>query len=107
MPQRRATAVDLAGAIVLAVLGQLEVWAPSWVPGVGDATGNHVLLSVTAAAATLPLVARRRLPLGVLVVVVGALALQRVVTTPTDGLALLAALMLAAYSASAYSTTTR
>jgi hypothetical protein len=55
------------------------------VPGVGDVVGNRPILAATAVAATLPLAARRRFPLAVLVAVLSALALQQVLTTPTDG----------------------
>jgi hypothetical protein len=58
-------------------------------------------------AATLPLAVRRRFPLAVLVAVASALALQQVLTTPTQGLALLRGGMLAAYSSSAYSSVVR
>ena len=104
---RRRAVSDLALAGTLAVLGQLEVWAPSLVPGVGEVTGDRPVLALTGLAATLPLAARRRAPLGVLLVVLGSLALQQALTTPTGGLMMLLAAMIASYSASAHSATAR
>src|SRR5690349_14995090 len=100
---RDGLTADRGLAIALAVASQLEIWAPRLVPGVGDVVGDRLLLTVTALAATLPLAARRRHPLAVLLVVMAALALQQLLTTPTDGLVLLLAGMIAAYSSSAYS----
>jgi DNA-binding CsgD family transcriptional regulator len=97
----------LVVAVVLAAVAALEVWEPVLVPGVGDVVGNRPVLAVTAVAATLPLALRRRLPLAVLVVVLSALALQQLLTVPTEGLTALVAGMVAAYSASAYSSTGR
>lgn len=104
---RRRAASDLALAGTLTALGQLEVWLPSLVPGVGDVTGDRPVLALTGLMATLPLAVRRRFPLGALLVVLGAMALQQVLTTPTGGLVLLLAAMTASYSASAHSTTAR
>ena len=98
---------DLVVAAVLALASQAEVWTPRLVPGVGEVTGDHGVLGVTALAATLPLALRRRFPLAVLVVVMGMLVLQQVLTTPSGGLVLLLAGMLASYSASAHASTFR
>jgi DNA-binding CsgD family transcriptional regulator len=100
---RELRTVDAVLAVALAVASQLEVWAPRAVPGVGEVVGDRPLLAVTSLAATLPLALRRSHPLGVLIVVMGALAVQQLLTTPTEGLVLLIAAMVAAYSASAYS----
>ncbi len=99
--------VDAVAAFALAVATQLEIWAPRTVPGVGEITGDRPLLAVTSLLATLPLALRRSYPLGVLLVVMGALALQQLLTTPTEGLVLLIAAMVAAYSSSAYSSPSR
>jgi DNA-binding CsgD family transcriptional regulator len=99
---REWTTVDAVTAVALAATGQVEIWSPRLVPGVGPVLGDRWILAVTALAATLPLVARRRHPLAVVVVVIGALGLQAVLTTPTDGLVLLLAGMIAAYSSSAF-----
>lgn len=99
--------VDGAVALALAVAGQLEVWAPGVVPGVGEVVGDRPVLALTSLAATLPLAVRRRRPLAVLVVVVGALGLQQLLTVPTEGLVLLLAGLIASYSASAYSSNVR
>jgi DNA-binding CsgD family transcriptional regulator len=107
-PLREWVTVDLVVAVALTAAGLLEVWAPQVVPGVGnDVAGSRPVLAVTTIVATLPLVFRRRFPLAVLLVVLCALALQQVLTTPTHGLVLLVAGVLAAYSASACSTTGR
>lgn len=94
--------MDAVVAVALTAGAQLEVWAPKAVPGVGDVTGDRPILAVTAAMATAPLIWRRRAPLTVLLVVLGALAAQQVLTTPAEGLMLLIAAMVAAYGASAY-----
>src|SRR5690349_14399936 len=83
------TAVDALVAAALGAAAVLELWAPSLVPGVGDVAGNRPVLTVTALAATSALAARRRWPVAVLAVVLTALALQRLLTTPTEGLVLL------------------
>lgn len=104
---RTLPAVDLVAAGALAAAAQIEIWAPRWVPGTGDVLGNRPVLAMTALAATIPLACRQRFPLGVVLVVIGSLALQQVLTTPTQGLVLMIAGMLAAYSASAYATAWR
>lgn len=104
---REWVAVDAVTAVTLAAAGQLEVWSPRVVPGVGPVVGDRPVLTVTAVLATLPLVVRRRYPFAVLGVVIGALALQQVLTTPTDGLVLLLAGMIAAYSSSAFASLRR
>jgi DNA-binding CsgD family transcriptional regulator len=104
---REWVAVDAVTALTLAIAGQLEIWTPRLVPGVGPVVGERSVLCVTALLATLPLAARRRYPLAVLLVVIGALALQQLLTTPTDGLVLLLAGMVAAYSSSAFSSPVR
>jgi DNA-binding CsgD family transcriptional regulator len=98
--------VDVVVASTLAVASQLEIWAPRFVPGVGEVTGNRPILAVTALVATMVLALRRRFPLTVLVVVMGALGTQQVLTTPTEGLVLLLVGMIAAYSSSAYASVT-
>jgi DNA-binding CsgD family transcriptional regulator len=101
-PGTLTTPADAAVAGVLTVLAQLEVWAPRLVPGVNDVVTDRPVLAVTALAATLPLAVRRSFPLGVLLTVLAALVLQQALATPTEGLTLLMAGMLAAYSSSAY-----
>lgn len=90
-------------AVALAAASQLEIWAPRLVPGVGELVGNRPVLAATAVAATLPLAVRGRFPLAVLIAVMSALALQQVLSTPTEGLVLLIAGMVASYSSSARS----
>jgi DNA-binding CsgD family transcriptional regulator len=69
--------------------------------------GDRPVLAATAVVATLPLALRRRFPSAVLVIVIGAMGLQQVLTTPTDGLVLLLAGMIAAYSSSAFASVGR
>jgi DNA-binding CsgD family transcriptional regulator len=102
-----SAAVDAVTAAALAAAAQLEIWSPRLVPGVGEVVGDRPVLAATSLAATVVLAARRRWPLAVLVVVLGTLILQSALTTPTEGLVLLLAAMLAAYSSSAYSTVSR
>jgi DNA-binding CsgD family transcriptional regulator len=101
---RESTAVDLVLAVALAGAAQLEIWAPQLVPGVANVVSDRPLLALLALGATLPLAARHRAPLLVLCVVVASLALQQLLATPTEGLSLLIAAMVAAYASSAYTT---
>lgn len=100
--RQRPTAVDLVLAAALTVAAQVEIWAPRFVPGVGEVTGSLPVLSVTALAMTVPLAFRRGAPLAVLVVVFGAAVVQGWLTTPTEGLSSLAAMLVAAYSSAAF-----
>ena len=102
-----ALAVDTVVAAALTVSAQVEVWAPSLAPGVGEVDGSRPALAVTAALMTAPLAARRAAPLLVSVVVLAAAALQAAVTVPNEGLSCLAAMVLATYSGSAHSTPLR
>ena len=102
IPGRPTTAVDLVLAAALTLASQAEIWAPRLMPGVADATGARTLLAVTTLAMTVPLVFRRTRPLTVLVVVLGAAAVQGWLTTPTEGLSTLLAMLVAACSSSAY-----
>ena len=102
IPSRRASAVDLVLAVALTLASQAEIWAPRLMPGVADVTGSRPLLAVTTMAMTLPLALRRAAPLAVLVVVFGAAAVQGWLTTPTEGLSTLVAMLVAAYSSSAF-----
>jgi len=97
--------VDAVIAAALGLASLLEIWLPRLVPGVGAVTGDRVVLTVTSLLATLPLARRRRYPLAVLCLVLGALSAQQLLTTPTEGLVLLLAAMVAAYSASAHGST--
>jgi DNA-binding CsgD family transcriptional regulator len=104
---RTGSAVDALVAAALGAAAVLEIWTPSLVPGVGDVVGNRPVLTVTALVATAALAARRRWPVAVLLVVLAALALQPLITTPTEGLVPLLTGLLAAYSSSAHSTARR
>ena len=98
----RPPPLDVVLAVALAVAAQVEIWAPQAMPGVGEVTGSRLVLAVTALAMTLPLALRRVAPLTVLTTVLAAASLQSLLTTPTEGLSALAALLVATYSASAY-----
>ena len=84
----------LAGA--LAAYAMVEIWRPDAL-GV-EAGGDKAVLVTTMLAATLPLALRRRAPLLVLVVVVAALSAQALLTMFLEGLAAIAALLVAVYS---------
>jgi DNA-binding CsgD family transcriptional regulator len=100
--RQRPTTVDVVLAAALTLSSQAEIWAPHLMPGVGEVTGSVPVLAVTTLAMTVPLALRRPAPLAVLLVVFGAAAVQSWVTTPTEGLSTLAAMMVAAYSSSAF-----
>lgn len=101
-PRPRPGALDLVLAAALTLASQAEIWVPRLVPGVDEVVGSRPVLAVTTLLMTLPLVLRRALPLGVLAAVFGAAVVQGALTTPTEGLAALAALLVAAYSSSAH-----
>ena len=102
MPDPRPTTVDIVVAAALTLATQVEIWAPGLLPGVGEVTGSRPVLSVTTLAMTLPLALRRAAPVVVLVVVFGAAVVQSWLTTPTEGLSTLTAMLVAAYSSSAF-----
>ncbi|GCD88239.1 response regulator transcription factor [Nocardioides sp. LS1] len=105
-PHTPATA-DLVLALAVTFASQVEIWAPRWMPGVGEVTGSRPLLAATTILMTVPLALRRSAPLAVLATALAAAAVQRVVTTPTEGLAPLAALLVAVHASSAYAGTAR
>jgi signal transduction histidine kinase len=94
---------DLVLAVGLALLALTETLWPGGLLATGPIEGNKAVLVPTALAMTLPLALRHRLPLLCVLVVFGAAALQEVFTTPPDGIAGVAALLLAVYSVAAYS----
>jgi len=106
-PRPRPGVLDFVLALALTLASQTEIWAPQLVPGVGEVVGSRPVLAVTTLGMTLPLVLRRALPIGVLVAVFGSATVQDWLTTPTEGLPTLAALLVAAYSSSAYSVPAR
>lgn len=93
---------DVLLAVFLTAATQLEVWTPDLVPGTGDVTGSRSLLAATSLLATVPLAWRRRFPLGCLAAALVAAVAQQVLTTPTEGVFSLVALLVAAYAGSAY-----
>ncbi len=104
---RRPTAVDIVVAVALTLAAQVEIWAPGLLPGVSEVTGSRPVLTVTTLAMTVPLALRRTAPVAVLVVVFGAAVVQSWLTTPTEGLSTLIAMLVAAYSSSAYASVAR
>ncbi len=98
----RPTGLDVALALGLTLAGQLEIWAPELMPSVAETSASRPFLAMTTLLMTVPLLVRRALPLAVLVVVLGAGVLQELVSEPNEGLATLAAFLIACYSASAY-----
>ena len=92
----RSPLADVALAGALAAYAMVEIWRPDML-GV-EAGGNKAVLVTTMLAATLPLALRRRAPLLVLVVVVAALSAQALLTMFLEGLAAIAALLVAVYS---------
>lgn len=100
----RPTPVDVVAAVAVTVAAQLEIWAPHLVPGTSDVAGSHGVLALTTLPVTLPLAVRRSAPLPAAVLAFAALALQYAVATPTEGLSVLAALLVLTYSLSAYAT---
>ena len=81
---------------------QVEIWAPGLLPGVGEVTGSRPLLVMTTLVMTIPLALRRTKPVLVLVVAFGAAVVQGWLTAPTEGLSTLVAMLVAAYSSSAF-----
>lgn len=98
----RPPPADVVLAVALAIAAQVEIWAPQVMPGIGEVTGSRLVLALTALGMTLPLALRRVVPVAVLATVLAAASLQSLLTTPTEGLSSLAALLVATYSASAY-----
>ena len=103
----RVTTLDLVLAGALTVAGLVEIWAPDLAPGVGAVTGSRALLTGTALLVTMPLAGRHVAPVGVASLVFGGAALQQQLTTPTEGLVTLVAMLVAAYGVAAYSTLPR
>lgn len=99
--RRRVEPVDVVVATALALAAQAEIWAPDWVPGMGAVDGSKPVLAVTALVMTVPLAVQRTWPLWCCGLVLGAACAQQLVTTPTEGLSSLAAMLLASYAVSA------
>jgi DNA-binding CsgD family transcriptional regulator len=98
----RRWSVDAVIALALSLTSQLEIWAPGAMPGIGEQADEPVTLSLTTLAMTVPLALRRTAPLLVLVLSLGASALQQVLTAPNEGLSTLVALLVASYTAAAH-----
>jgi DNA-binding CsgD family transcriptional regulator len=98
----RPTPVDLVAAAALTLAAQVEIWAPQLAPGTGEVVGSRPVLAATTLPVTLALALRRPLPLVAVIVAFGLLALQGALTTPVEGLSTLVAMLVTAYSVSAY-----
>lgn len=94
--------IDLVVAVALTAATQVEIWAPQLAPALQDVTGSRLFLSASSLLMTLPLVVRRRMPVLACTLVLGAGALQQQLSTPTEGLSTLAAMLLATYSVSTH-----
>src|SRR3954453_11910157 len=97
----RQAALDWSIAIALLVWGQIDLWA---IGGVQTTThGPRVSAALYVVCATLPLAYRRRWPLGVVCVVMGAIALDSIVVGKApQGLEVLLPALIAVYSVAAY-----
>src|SRR3954468_11182632 len=95
------TALDWAIAGVLLIWGEIDLWA---IGGVQTTThGPRVSAALYVGCATLPLASRRRWPLGVLCVVMGAIALDSIVVGKApQGLEVLLPALIAVYSVASY-----
>lgn len=98
----RPPMADLALAVLLTLVTQLEIWAGGVMPAVDPPEVSPALLSVLTLPITVPLAWRRVVPLGVLVPVLGAACLQALVTVPNEGLGTMLAQLVAVYSVSAH-----
>ena len=105
-PRRRVEPLDAVVVLALTLATQVEVWAPQLALATGEVTGNRQVLAATGLVMTLPLAVRRAYPLLPCVAGLAAAAAQQLLTVPTEGLSTLAALLLAAYSVSAYGSRT-
>ena len=101
----KVSPVDGAIAVALTVAGEAEIWAAQL--STGELGGSKPILSVTTFAMTSALAFRRVAPLAVVAIASIASAAQGLLTTPTQSVSYLAALLLAAYSVAAYSSTLR
>lgn len=100
--RRSVEPIDVVIAIALTAATQVEIWAPQLAPAMDDVTGSRLFLAVSSFVMTVPLAVRRRLPVVTCVLVLGAGALQQQLSTPTEGLSTLAAMLIAAYSVSTH-----
>jgi signal transduction histidine kinase len=95
----RADREDIAVAVVVTVLGQIDVWAPD-VAGT-DLVGPRWFIAVCYAVAGLALAWRRRRPFVTLCVVAGVLAVEAAVVGASEGNGVLVPAAVAAYSVAA------
>jgi signal transduction histidine kinase len=94
---KRPERLDYAIAAALAAYGQLEVWAPSVMPGVEPA-GRQALLAACALLATVPVAFRRRAPIAAMALTTAGVAMPELLATSQDALAPFAAMLLEAYA---------
>jgi signal transduction histidine kinase len=99
----RVSTVDGAVAVALTLAGQAEIWVPGL--GSGDLDGSRPIVSATTLAITASLALRRTAPLFTVATASFASAAQGLLTTPSQSVTYLTALLLVAYSVAAYSST--
>lgn len=105
MPARaRPEPLDVVVAGALTLAAQVEIWAPEFAPGVSSPEGSLPLLAGLSLLMTIPLAFRRVYPLGTCALVLAAACAEHLLTTPTEGLSALAAMLLATYSVAAHGT---
>ena len=98
----RSTVADLALALLLFTIGLWEVVAE---PLADDVVRGPLALNIAAVAlTTLPLAARRLVPLAVAAAVFGAIALRPLVADPLEIIPSFLAALVGAYSVAAYAT---
>jgi signal transduction histidine kinase len=95
--------VDAAIAVALTLAAQVEVWAPRFVVGTGEVDGSKPILSATTLMLTASLAFRVAAPLAAVAAASAGAGVQGLLTTPTQGLTELIALVLVAYSVAARS----
>ncbi len=96
------TAGDVAPAVALAGLWQLELWAPEAMPAVAPVSQHRVALTVAGLVMLLPLAARRTAPLAACAAVMAGAVLAEVAGPSPEGLSQVAGLLLAAFSVALY-----
>jgi signal transduction histidine kinase len=96
---RRQQALDIALALAVAAIGQLEVWAGVFGPNLA---GPKPAVSASYLLAALALALRRRFPLAVAIFVSAALGIEFLVFGASEGFGTLAPMVVAPYSVAAH-----
>jgi len=93
--------VDGALALTVAVVSQLEIWAPHAVLTPGSTPGNHAAVAIAYLLAALALAFRSRFPLGSVAVICVSLCTEWILVGSPQSFGSLLLLTLPAYSAAA------